>query len=286
MFRNQYDSDVSIWSPHGRIYQIEYAMEAVSQGSATVGIKSGTHVVLCAFKRALSSLSAYQRKIEAVDEHVLLSMSGLSSDGRILARSARLECMEHKYEFREPIRGKKLMDSLASKCQRPTMIYGQRAFGVGLLVGVVDPQGQTHLYQLCPSANYYDCHAMAIGARSQPARTYFDKLLSADRNALTNLNLDQLCRSILFIFTNVKDTLPHEEKLNELNCSLGIVGRDEVVRILDEGEDKLKDYLEIVNAEESEAGPVQETTHTGSLPIVSVAAEEEEPREQDEEHGQ
>lgn len=49
-FRNQYDSDVTVWSPQGRIYQIEYAMEAVKQGSATVGIKSKTHAVLVALK--------------------------------------------------------------------------------------------------------------------------------------------------------------------------------------------------------------------------------------------
>ena len=50
MFRNQYDSSTTTWSPQGRIHQIEYAMEAVKQGSATVGIKSKTHAVLVALK--------------------------------------------------------------------------------------------------------------------------------------------------------------------------------------------------------------------------------------------
>lgn len=62
MFRNQYDNDVTVWSPQGRIHQIEYAMEAVKQGSATVGLKSKTHAVLVALKRAQSELAAHQKK--------------------------------------------------------------------------------------------------------------------------------------------------------------------------------------------------------------------------------
>ncbi|CAG9855558.1 unnamed protein product [Phyllotreta striolata] len=60
MFRNQYDSDVTVWSPQGRLHQVEYAMEAVNLGSATVGLKSASHAVIIALKRASSELSAYQ----------------------------------------------------------------------------------------------------------------------------------------------------------------------------------------------------------------------------------
>jgi 20S proteasome subunit alpha 6 len=64
-FRNQYDSDVTTWSPQGRLHQVEYAMEAVKQGSATVGLKSNTHAVLLAFKRRPSELAAHQKKVRA-----------------------------------------------------------------------------------------------------------------------------------------------------------------------------------------------------------------------------
>lgn len=63
MFRNQYDHDVTVWSPQGRIHQIEYAMEAVKQGSATVGMKNKDAAILLALKRAPSELSSYQKKI-------------------------------------------------------------------------------------------------------------------------------------------------------------------------------------------------------------------------------
>nr|XP_035975222.1 proteasome subunit alpha type-1 isoform X1 [Halichoerus grypus] len=86
-FRNQYDNDVTVWSPQGRIHQIEYAMEAVKQGSATVGLKSKTHAVLVALKRAQSELAAHQKKILHVDNHIGISIAGLTADARLLCCS-------------------------------------------------------------------------------------------------------------------------------------------------------------------------------------------------------
>lgn len=83
-FRNQYDSDVTVWSPQGRLHQVEYAMEAVKLGSATVGLKSKTHAVLIALKRASSELSAHQKKIIPIDTHIGITIAGLTADARIL----------------------------------------------------------------------------------------------------------------------------------------------------------------------------------------------------------
>ena len=76
MFRNQYDSSAATWSPQGRIHQIEYAMEAVKQGSATVGVKSNTHAVLVALKRAQNDLSAHQKKCLRIAPHCGMTMAG------------------------------------------------------------------------------------------------------------------------------------------------------------------------------------------------------------------
>ena len=77
MFRNQYDSSAATWSPQGRIHQIEYAMEAVKQGSATVGVKSNTHAVLVALKRAQNDLSAHQKKCLRIAPHCGMTMAGM-----------------------------------------------------------------------------------------------------------------------------------------------------------------------------------------------------------------
>jgi 20S proteasome subunit alpha 6 len=75
---------VTVWSPQGRLHKVEYAMEAVKLGSATVGLKSKTHAVLIALKRASSELSAHQKKIIPIDTHIGITIAGLTADARIL----------------------------------------------------------------------------------------------------------------------------------------------------------------------------------------------------------
>ncbi|CAF4155435.1 unnamed protein product, partial [Rotaria sordida] len=205
MFRNQYDHDVSIWSPQGRLYQIEYAMEAVKQGAATVAVKSNTHVVLCALKRAPSELSAHQKKIMFIDDHIGVSIAGLASDARILCRFMRTECINHQYGFDKPMPVTRLMNNVSNKCQIPTQRYGRRPFGVGFLMAGYDEKG-SHLYQSCPSANYYSCKSMAIGARSQSARTYLEKNL----DKFPDSNQDELIKHCM---RALRDTLPNEVEL-------------------------------------------------------------------------
>ena len=177
MFRNQYDNDVTVWSPQGRLHQVEYAMEAVKQGAATVGLKCHTHAVLVALKRASSELSAHQKKIMPIDGHVGVSIAGLTADARILSRWMRSECLNARYAHDRPLPVSRLISDLGNKMQVCTQRDGSRPYGVGLLVAGYDESGP-HIYQTCPSANFFDCKAMAIGARSQSARTYLEKHLA------------------------------------------------------------------------------------------------------------
>jgi len=217
MFRNQYDSDVTVWSPAGRLHQVEYAMEAVKQGSATVGIKSNTHAVIVALKRASSDLAAHQKKIIPVDAHMGVSISGLTADARLLVRFMRTECLNHRYAQDTALPVGRLLTMLGNKMQMSTQRYDRRPYGIGLLVVGYDSKGP-HLYQTCPSANYYDCKAMAIGARSQSARTYLEKHLTE----FDEISVDQLVAHAL---RALRDTLPAEMELTNKNVSIGIVGK-------------------------------------------------------------
>nr|KAF6324884.1 hypothetical protein mMyoMyo1_008335 [Myotis myotis] len=114
MFRNQYDNDVTVWSPQGRIHQIEYAMEAVKQGSATVGLKSKTHAVLVALKRAQSELAAHQKKILHVDNHIGISIAGLTADARLLCNFMRQECLDSRFVFDRPLPVSRLVSLIGS----------------------------------------------------------------------------------------------------------------------------------------------------------------------------
>jgi len=228
MFRNQYDSDVTVWSPQGRIHQIEYAMEAVKQGSATVAIKSNTYVVMVALKRAANELSSHQKKILPIHDNIGVSVAGLLSDARLLARFMQSECLRYKWVHQEPIPVSILMDTLGNKLQINTQRYGRRPFGVGLLVAGYDEKG-THIHQSCPSANIYDCRAMAIGARSQSARTYLEKKL----DIFAECDLADLIRHALLA---LRDTLPNEISLSTKNTTVAVVGKDTPFTIFEDAD--------------------------------------------------
>lgn len=138
MFRNQYDSDNVTWSPQGRLFQTEYAMEAVKQGSAVVGLKSKTHVVLASFNRQTDELGAYQKKIFEIDDHIGVAVSGFCSDARVLTSQMRTECIDHKYTYDTPYATGALVKKISAQAQVSTQKYGSRPYGVGLLVAGYD----------------------------------------------------------------------------------------------------------------------------------------------------
>ena len=118
----------------------------------------------------------------------------------------RTECLTSRYYHNAPLRLEILMNDLGNKMQSCIQLYNRRPYGVGLVVAGYDDLGP-HIYQVCPSANYYDCKAMAIGARSQSARTYleknFDEFLTSDLEKLVAHGLRAL-----------RDTLPNEVDLS------------------------------------------------------------------------
>ncbi|KAB5571708.1 hypothetical protein PHYPO_G00228140 [Pangasianodon hypophthalmus] len=225
MFRNQYDNDVTVWSPQGRIHQIEYAMEAVKQGSATVGLKSRTHAVLVALKRAQSELAAHQKKILHVDNHIGISIAGLTADARLLCNFMRQESLDSRFVFDRPLPVSRLVSLIGSKTQIPTQRYGRRPYGVGLLIAGYDDIGP-HIFQTCPSANYFDC------------------------------NLNELVQHGLCA---LRETLPAEQDLTTKdlttkNVSIGIVGKEMEFTIYDD--DDVAPFLEGLE-ERPQRKPVQ-----------------------------
>lgn len=241
MFRNQYDNDVTTWSPQGRLHQVEYAMEAVKQGSTAIGVKNkDTYAVLVALKRNFHELASYQKKMIPVDDHIGVAIAGLTADGRVLTRYMRNECMNERYAHDEALRLNRLMLNVGNKMQACTQRYDRRPYGVGLIVAGFDSSGP-HIYQTCPSANFFDCKAMAIGSRSQSARTYLEKRL----DALPSSDLDQLVHHALLA---LRECLPNDTSLTKENVSIGIVGKDCPFKIYED--DDADKYLDKLTAEE------------------------------------
>ncbi|CAN8075667.1 unnamed protein product [Agarophyton chilense] len=244
MFRNQYDTDITTYSPQGRLHQVEYAMEAVKQGSAVVGVRSKTHVVLATLKRSASELASHQKKLSDIDEHVGVAIAGLTADARVLTRFMRNECLNHKYVYETPLALSRLALSVADKCQVSTQRASKRPYGVGLLIAGYDATGP-HLFQTCPSGNYYEYYAMAIGSRSQGAKTYLERSFEN----FPDCTLDQLAKhAVLALRETVSSSKDTELTLE--NTAVAIVGKGTDFTIFEE--DAVKPYLDMIDEDESE----------------------------------
>ncbi|KAG6774641.1 hypothetical protein POTOM_022001 [Populus tomentosa] len=245
MFRNQYDTDVTTWSPAGRLFQVEYAMEAVKQGSAAIGLRSKSHVVLACVNKANSELSSHQKKIFKVDDHIGVAIAGLTADGRVLSRYMRTECINYSFNYESPLPVGRLVVQLADKAQVCTQRSWKRPYGVGLLVGGTDESG-AHLYYNCPSGNYFEYQAFAIGSRSQAAKTYLERRFGN----FSDSSRDDLIKDALIA---VRETL-QGETLKSSICTVAVLGVDEAFHILDqETVQKLIDAFEIVGETEAAA---------------------------------
>jgi len=253
MFRNTYDSDNTVFSPQGRLHQVEYALEAVKQGSAAVGLRSKTHSILLALKRSTGELASYQQKMFRIDDHVGIAIAGLTSDARVLSNFMRQQAMSSKMIFNRPVPVNRLVSSIADKAQVNTQEYGRRPYGVGFLVIGQDQSGP-HLYEFSPSGNSYEYYAMSIGARSQSAKTYLEK----HYKSFEDCSLEDLVRHGLHA---LRETLQQDKELNMNNTSIGIIGPASThetgvpptgpFRIL-EGE-KVNPFLQSMEPKETEA---------------------------------
>ncbi|RSH79546.1 hypothetical protein EHS25_007977 [Saitozyma podzolica] len=175
MFRNSYDSDNTTFSPQGKLHQVEYALEAVKQGSAAIGLRSKTHA------RSTGELATYQKKLIRIDDHVGVAIAGLTSDARVLSNSMRQQAMSEKMLYGRPIPVARIVQGISDKAQMNTQQYGRRPYGVGFLVIGQDETGP-HLFEFSPAGTAFEYYAHSIGARSQSAKTYLEKNFESFEN--------------------------------------------------------------------------------------------------------
>lgn len=169
---NRYDSRTTIFSPDGRLYQVEYAMTAIGHAGSCIGVLApGEGVVLAAEKKVTSKLlepGASREKMFEIDQHVACTVAGITSDANILVEDARLAAQRHKFSYQEPIPLEQLVESICDRKQAFTQYGGQRPFGVSFLFAGWDDHG-FQLFKSDPSGNYGGWKAAAIGANNQAA---------------------------------------------------------------------------------------------------------------------
>jgi proteasome alpha subunit len=160
-----YDRGVSIWSPDGRLYQVEYAREAVKRGTASLGIRTEGGVVLAADKRYQSPLIEREsvEKIHKADDHIGIASAGHVADARQLIDFARRQAQVNQLRYGEPIGIETITNDITDHIQQYTQVGGARPFGVALIVGGIE-NGEPRLFETDPSGVSSEWQALAVGS--------------------------------------------------------------------------------------------------------------------------
>ncbi|GMG19017.1 unnamed protein product [Ambrosiozyma monospora] len=249
--RSEYDRGVSTFSPEGRLFQVEYSLEAIKLGSTAIGICTSEGVILGVEKRVTSSLleSDSIEKIMEIDRHVGCAMSGLTADARSMIDHARVTSVQHDLYYDEKIGVESLTQSVCDLALR----FGEgasgekrlmsRPFGVALLIAGYDEDKGPQLYHAEPSGTFYRYDAKAIGSGSEGAQAElqneFHKSLSLEEAEVLTLKV-------------LKQVM--EEKLNSTNAQLASVTKDKGFRIY--SDEEVAKIIETLKEQETEDDPM------------------------------
>ena len=193
-----YDRAITVFSPDGKLYQVQYAQEAVKRGLTALGIKVKDGVVLAAEKRVRSRLveETSIEKIFQIDEHIGAAASGLIADARVLIDHSRIEAQINRLRYDEPISVQALAKRIGDIQQMYTQHGGVRPFGARLLIAGVDSDG-THLLETDPSGVVAAYKSQAIGGGAQTVTEFLEQKYD------DNMSLDDAVRLAIEALKNV-----------------------------------------------------------------------------------
>ncbi len=188
-----YDRAITVFSPDGRLFQVEYAMELVNRGATILGIQCSEGVVLGAEENVeVLEEAEYSWKIFKVDEHVGAAIVGLSSDARVLIDQARIYAQSNKLTYDEPLDVEGVTKRICDIQQMYTQHAGVRPFGVSLIFGGVDKTG-TRVFGTHPSGTYRGYKATALGAGRETVVTILKDEYREDMSLENNIKLAIKC---------------------------------------------------------------------------------------------
>jgi proteasome alpha subunit len=178
-----YDRAITVFSPEGRLFQVEYATEAVRHGPLAVGVKAADGVVLAGEKRSPHPLADLDtlRKILLIDDHVGTAIAGLHADARKLIDQARVKAQVNRFNYDEPILVQSLVVDICDTKQLHTQYGGARPYGVAFLVAGVDDTGP-QLYTTDPSGSFWGWKAAAIGKEADVVKEFFKDSLEKKKS--------------------------------------------------------------------------------------------------------
>jgi proteasome alpha subunit len=171
-----YDRAITIFSPDGRLYQVEYALETVRRGSLAVGIVTKKGVVLAVEEkgRKLQSVESVIKMFQ-IDDHIGAVGAGYIPDARIQVDNARVIAQSNRLIYDEPVDVESIAKRIADMNQQYTQYAGVRPFGVSLIIAGVDENNGPVVYLTDPTGTYSGFHAIAIGQGSDQVNDYLEK---------------------------------------------------------------------------------------------------------------
>lgn len=227
-----YDRAITVFSPDGRLFQVEYAKEAVRRGATAIGIVCEDGVALVAHKSIGSKLLVGDslKKIFSIDDHISATASGLVADARRLIDTARVEAQKHKLAYSEPAGVEQIGKQVCDVMQIYTQYGGIRPFGVSLLIGGVDDSG-AHLFEAEPSGALTGYKADAVGSGKKEVEEFFEKEYKE------GLTLEE---GVVLCFKALKKTGDLKLKPEMLDVSVATV-KEKKFRLL--GDDEVAKHL-------------------------------------------
>ena len=201
-----YDRAITVFSPDGRLYQVEYAIETVRRGAIAVGFKTKDGIIIAVEEksRKLQIINTPQ-KIFQIDYHIGAAAAGYIPDARSQIDNARTFSQSNKLVYDEAVEVETVAKHLADQCQQYTQYGGARPIGVSLIIGGIDPAG-TNLYMTDPSGSYISYDAISIDANSDAVNDFLEKNYKAD------MSLDDaalLAIAAIYISSETKDGIEH-----------------------------------------------------------------------------
>ena len=221
MFSQQgrgYDMASTMFSPEGRLFQIEYAIEAVRRGATAIVCRNDKSVVFAVEKKSsdLQDNDKGSEKIFKIDDHIGVAIAGLTADARVLVDRARVQAQVNILSYDEKISVKDSTLNICEYLQAYTMNAGTRPFGVSFLIAGVDSNGAS-LYLTDPSGAMWGYKAFAIGSGATEARAFLEK------NYKEDINDDDLK---LLPLKTLKELMG--EDLDKDTCDVAFILKDDV----------------------------------------------------------